>query len=160
MESGGQLSNLGAICLHAAAPLQRPADSCYFPWQACCLKCNRWFTSLCWSGKHSKSGESKSTVWTSTLITNYGLDIKGWFFPGGWVPSGLKSDLKEEPRPLPPLINLSRRRCWTQSISSNSPDFQFSEEFPLQVRCWPSLPFSIHFYNDVFRLCIMKTMLR
>ncbi len=147
MEQGGWLSNLGAICLHADGPSQRPAGSCYFPWQACCLQCNRWFTSRRGTDQHPILGaeQSKSKVWTSPLITNYRLDGEGWSFPRGWVPSGPKSDQKEEPRPLPPLINLSQRRCWSQSVwvGSNSPDSHLSEEFLIQVGYLPPLPSSL-----------------
>lgn len=87
MEWGSWLSNLGAICLHAACPSQRPTGPDYFPWQACCLQCSRWFTFRCGTDQHRILGaeQSKSKVWTLSLITNYRLDGEGWSFPRGGV---------------------------------------------------------------------------
>lgn len=125
-------------------PFQRPGGPGYFPWQACCFQCNRWFTSYRGTDQHPILGaeQSKSKVWTSQLITNYRLDSEGWSLPGGWAPQASNQSKKEEPRPLPPLINLSQRRRWTQSVES-APAYSarppISQEFLIQVRSRPSL---------------------
>lgn len=87
---GGWLSNLDAICLLAASSLQHLAVSCYFPWQACCLLCGRWFSSHSRADQHSILGADRVNQ-KSGLTLNHSLQAEGWSSPWARVPSGFKS---------------------------------------------------------------------
>lgn len=83
-EQEGWLSNLAAICLHAAVSFQHPLGIHSFP-DKLVASSAKGDLALSVTDRHSVLGvvRSKSKVWASQLITNYSLDGEDWSFPGG-----------------------------------------------------------------------------